>query len=93
MFFLHGKLRWKQVRILHGPATVLTEFCPESTELQCLGRRGKAMRSESGNMHKHTGPYAASDERRKDGNICTVKTDCGLLVFFPHYGAAVLCFQ
>ena len=28
------KLRWKQVRILHGPATVMKEFCSGTTARQ-----------------------------------------------------------
>ena len=35
------KLRWKQVQILHGPATVLTEPCFKSTEPQGLGRKAR----------------------------------------------------
>ena len=50
MFFPYGKLRWKQVRILCGTATVKRECC-----LLCHWETGKAdsiMISEPGDMHE-----------------------------------------
>jgi hypothetical protein len=46
------QLRWKQVRILHGPATVLKE----SLSLKPLSNLEKAkgvMKSKSGDMHRY----------------------------------------
>lgn len=53
--YLGRKLRWKQVRILRGPATVLTElYLHMPLNLSYLGRRDKVLMSKSGDMHRLT---------------------------------------
>lgn len=58
------KLRWKQVKILHGPATVRREFCSYATVYTAAaphgdgrmqnghGKADSTKISESGNMHE-----------------------------------------
>ena len=59
-----SELRWKQVKILHGPATVMKELCSvchctsaryqhdiERTEDGC-GKVSNALIAKSGDMHK-----------------------------------------
>lgn len=53
--YLGRKLRWKQVRILRGPATVLTELCLYMPlNISYLGRRDEVSMSKSGDMHRLT---------------------------------------
>lgn len=65
MFFIRGalqsdilcgqlgmKLRWKQVRFLRGSVTVLMEFCQRKPLDELSGKAGKALKSESEDMHR-----------------------------------------
>ena len=64
------ELRWKQVRILHGPATVMKELCSLCHCIQvCNDRQGmwegeRGVDSESGNMHETDFGSQASEKRK-----------------------------
>ena len=64
------ELRWKQVRNLRGPATVMKELCSLGHCIHtCSGRQGmwegeQSDDSEPGNMHKTDFDSQASEKRR-----------------------------
>ena len=64
------ELRWKQVRNLRGPATVMKELCSLCHCIQiCTDRQGmwegeQGVDSEPGNMHKTDFDSQASEKRR-----------------------------
>ena len=76
MFFETGlaeavsELRWKQVKIRHGPATVMKELCSLCHCIQiCTDRQGmwegeRGVDSESGNMHDTDFGSQASEKRK-----------------------------
>lgn len=64
------ELRWKQVKILCGPATVIEEFCSFCHCIRvCTDRQGmwegeRGVDSESGNMHETDFGSRASEKRK-----------------------------
>ena len=64
------ELRWKQVQILHGPATVMKELCSLCHCIQtCTDRQGmwegeRGVDFKSGNMHETDIDSQVSEKRR-----------------------------
>ena len=64
------ELRWKQVRNLRGPATVMKELCSLCHCIQiCTDRQGmwegeRGVDSKSGNMHETDFGSQASEKRK-----------------------------